>query len=50
MLAVIQKSAWWRRLLHLVEGFDGPLAFVVFLLAWRAMTTAHASSIMAATC
>jgi len=43
MLAVIQKNALWRRFLHLIEGFDGPLAFVVFLLACMGMTVMYSS-------
>jgi rod shape determining protein RodA len=33
MSRVIEKPSLWSRLLHLFEGFDGPLAFAVFLLA-----------------
>ena len=33
MVAVIQKPTMGQRLMGLVEGFDGPLAFVVFMLA-----------------
>lgn len=33
MVAVIQKPTLGRRLMGLVEGFDGPLAFAVFMLA-----------------
>jgi rod shape determining protein RodA len=33
MVAVIQKPTLGQRLMGLVEGFDGPLAFAVFLLA-----------------
>ncbi len=43
MLAVLQKSALWRRFLLLIEGFDGPLAFVVFLLACMGMTVMYSS-------
>ena len=43
MAAVIQKTALWRRFLHLIEGFDGPLAFVVFLLACAGMTVMYSS-------
>ena len=43
MLAVIQKNALWRRFLHLIDGFDGPLAFVVFLLACMGMTVMYSS-------
>lgn len=43
MVAVIQKPTLWRRLLLLVEGFDGPLAFVVFLLACAGLTVMFSS-------
>ena len=33
MSRVIEKPSWWSRFLHLFEGFDGPLAFAVFILA-----------------
>ena len=33
MSAVIEKPPLWRRLAPWVEGFDGPLAFAVFILA-----------------
>jgi rod shape determining protein RodA len=33
MVAVIQKPTMGQRLMGLVEGFDGPLAFAVFMLA-----------------
>src|SRR5574343_1082032 len=43
MVAVIQKNSLWRRFLYLVEGFDGPLAFAVFLLACARMTVMYSS-------
>ena len=43
MVAVIQRNSLWRRLLHLVDGFDGPLAFAVFLLACAGMTVMYSS-------
>ena len=43
MVAVIQKNSLWRRFLYLVEGFDGPLAFAVFLLACAGMTVMFSS-------
>ena len=43
MVAVIQRNSLWRRFLHLVEGFDGPLAFAVFLLACAGMTVMYSS-------
>ncbi len=33
MSRVIEKPSWWSRFLHLFVGFDGPLAFAVFMLA-----------------
>ena len=33
MSRVIEKPSWWSRFLHLFEGFDGPLAFAIFVLA-----------------
>ncbi len=43
MVAVIQKNSLWRRFLHLVEGFDGPLAFAVFVLACAGLTVMYSS-------
>ena len=43
MVAVIQRNSLWRRFLHLVDGFDGPLAFAVFLLACAGMTVMYSS-------
>jgi len=43
MAAVIQKVSLWRRFLSLIEGFDGPLAFAVFLLACAGMTVMYSS-------
>jgi rod shape determining protein RodA len=43
MVAVIQKNSLWRRFLHLVDGFDGPLAFAVFLLAGAGLTVMYSS-------
>lgn len=43
MVAVIQKNSVWRRFLHLVDGFDGPLAFAVFVLACIGMTVMYSS-------
>ena len=40
---VIQKASWWRRLGRLVEGFDGPLAFVVFMLACAGLLVMYSS-------
>ena len=33
MRRVIEKPPLWSRILHLFEGFDGPLAFAIFVLA-----------------
>ena len=43
MVAVIHKNSLWRRFLHLVEGFDGPLAFTVFVLACAGLTVMYSS-------
>ncbi len=43
MVAVIRKNSPWRRFLHLVHGFDGPLAFAVFVLACMGMTVMYSS-------
>ncbi|MBD8051438.1 rod shape-determining protein RodA [Limnohabitans radicicola] len=43
MVAVIQKLPLRKRLWALVEGFDGPLAFVVFLLACAGLTVMYSS-------
>ena len=43
MAAVIQKNSLWRRFLYLIEGFDGPLAFAVFVLACAGMTVMYSS-------
>ena len=43
MVAVIQKLPLRKRLWTLVEGFDGPLAFVVFLLACAGLTVMYSS-------
>ncbi len=43
MVAVIQKNSLWRRFLYLIDGFDGPLAFAVFLLACMGMTVMYSS-------
>jgi rod shape determining protein RodA len=43
MVAVIQKNSLWRRFLHLVDGFDGPLAFAVFVLACAGLTVMYSS-------
>ena len=43
MAAVIQKNSLWRRFLYMVDGFDGPLAFVVFVLACAGLTVMYSS-------
>lgn len=43
MVAVIQKNSLWRRFLYLIDGFDGPLAFAVFVLACMGMTAMYSS-------
>jgi rod shape determining protein RodA len=43
MAAVIQNNSLWKRLLHLTDGFDGPLAFAVFLLACLGLTVMYSS-------
>ncbi len=43
MVAVIQKNSLWRRFLHLMDGFDGPLAFAVFVLACAGLTVMYSS-------
>ena len=45
MAAVIQKNSLWRRFLYMVDGFDGPLAFVVFVLACAGLTVMYLSLI-----
>jgi rod shape determining protein RodA len=43
MSAVIQKPTWGQRLMGLVEGFDRPLAFAVFLLACVGLVIMYSS-------
>jgi len=43
MVAVIQKNSLCKRFLYLIDGFDGPLAFAVFLLACAGMTVMYSS-------
>ena len=43
MVAVIQRNSLWQRFLHLVDGFDGPLAFAVFLLACAGLLVMYSS-------
>ena len=41
--SVFQKPTVWQRLWRLLEGFDGPLAFAVFLLACLGMLIMYSS-------
>ncbi len=43
MSLVIQKPALWQRLLFWLRGFDGPLAFAVFMLACAGLITMYSS-------
>ena len=43
MSIVIEKPSWWSRFLHLFEGFDGPLAFAVFVLACAGLLIMYSS-------
>ena len=43
MARVIEKPSWWSRFLHLFEGFDGPLAFAVFVLACAGLLIMYSS-------
>ncbi|MFM1949248.1 MAG: Rod shape-determining protein RodA [Pseudomonadota bacterium] len=43
MSLVIEKPSWPSRFLHLFEGFDGPLAFAVFVLACAGMLIMYSS-------
>jgi len=43
MSAVFEKSPIWQRAAPLVQGFDGPLAFAVFLLACAGMLVMYSS-------
>ena len=43
MSLVIEKPSWWSRFLHLFEGFDGPLAFAVFVLACAGLLIMYSS-------
>jgi rod shape determining protein RodA len=43
MSAVFEKSPIWHRAAPLVQGFDGPLAFAVFLLACAGMLVMYSS-------
>ncbi len=43
MAAVLDKPSLWRRTAPLLQGFDGPLAFAVFLLACAGLLTMYSS-------
>ena len=43
MTAVFEKPPLWRRLAPLLQGFDGPLAFAIFLLASAGLLTMYSS-------
>ena len=43
MSIVIEKPSWWSRFLYLFEGFDGPLAFAVFVLACAGLLIMYSS-------
>ena len=43
MSLVIEKPSWWSRFLHLFEGFDGPLAFAIFVLACAGLIIMYSS-------
>ncbi|MBL0422879.1 rod shape-determining protein RodA [Ramlibacter sp. AW1] len=43
MSAVFEKPPLWRRTLPLLQGFDGPLAFAVFLLACAGLVAMFSS-------
>ncbi len=43
MASVFDKPSVWRRIAPLFHGFDGPLAFAVFLLACAGMLTMYSS-------
>ena len=43
MQTVFDKPSIWQRVKPLFEGFDGPLAFAVFLLACAGLLTMYSS-------
>ncbi len=43
MAAVFEKPPLWRRFTPLLQGFDGPLAFAIFLLAGAGLLTMYSS-------
>jgi rod shape determining protein RodA len=43
MSAVFERPPLWRRLTPVFQGFDGPLAFAIFLLACAGLVTMYSS-------
>ncbi|MGH8821548.1 MAG: rod shape-determining protein RodA, partial [Rhodoferax sp.] len=43
MAVVFDKPSLWQRTVPMFEGFDGPLAFAVFLLACAGLVTMYSS-------
>ncbi|HEY1226730.1 MAG TPA: rod shape-determining protein RodA, partial [Ramlibacter sp.] len=43
MSAVFEKPPLWQRAAPMLQGFDGPLAFAVFLLAGAGLLTMYSS-------
>src|SRR3954469_14473920 len=43
MSAVLEKPPLWQRAAPMLQGFDGPLAFAVFLLACAGLLTMYSS-------
>ena len=43
MAIVFERPSLWRRLRHGCSGFDGPLAFAVFLLCCAGLLTMYSS-------
>ncbi|MEO5671343.1 MAG: FtsW/RodA/SpoVE family cell cycle protein, partial [Ramlibacter sp.] len=43
MAAVFDKPSYRRRVVPMVQGFDGPLAFAVFILACAGLLTMYSS-------
>ena len=50
MAAVFDKPSLWQRSAPLLRGFDGPLAFAVFLLACAGLLTMYSSGFDHGTC
>jgi len=43
MPIVIEKPSLLQKMMHLLRGFDGPLAFAVFILACAGLLTMYSS-------